>query len=321
MIRKNSKLMAYTLSLSLIFMPTLAAAGSAATTGLSVPANVVEDIANAKAQEKAYVVWMAGDPVVAYDGGIKGLKATKPAKGKKLNPNSKAVIDYQAHLHGKQNAAMQGVGIGSDKKLYNYSVAFNGFSARMTEAQADQLRSSADVRAVTEDRKYRLNTIGTPEFLGLRDGGSAWDLGYVGEDVIIGIMDSGAWPENPSFSDRTGSNKNGVEGKLSYQQIPGWNGKCVPGEGFNASDCNQKMIAAQWYGLGFGGPAGIKATFPYEYVSPRAVDGHGVHTAGTAGGNDGVEALVDGLDLGVASGMAPRALGLWRRSRRRLLWL
>ena len=75
--------------------------GSAATTGLSVPANVVEDIANAKAQEKAYVVWMAGDPVVAYDGGIKGLKATKPAKGKKLNPNSKAVIDYQAHLHGK----------------------------------------------------------------------------------------------------------------------------------------------------------------------------------------------------------------------------
>ena len=123
----------------------------------------------------------------------------------------------------------------------------------------------------------------------------------MGEDVVIGIMDSGAWPENPSFSDRTGTNPNGVDGKLDYQQIPGWHGKCVPGEGFNASHCNQKMISAQWYGAGFGGPAGIKATFPYEFVSPRAVDGHGVHTASTAGGNDGVEVNVEGVDLGIAS--------------------
>ncbi len=28
-----------------------------------------------------------------------------------------------------------------------------------------------------------------------------------------------------------------------FQQLPGWHGKCVPGEAFNASDCNQKLIA------------------------------------------------------------------------------
>jgi subtilisin family serine protease len=289
-----------------IVQPSQASDG-VAVPNLTVPAEVADQIAADKAVEKTYIVQMSGDPVVAYDGSISGLNATRPAKGQKLDPNDKDVIKYQKHLQKLQNAALRGVGAGLNKKLYNYTVAFNGFAAKMTEAQADQLRASGDVLTVTEDQKYRLNTISTPEFLGLRDEGSAWDMGYVGEDVVIGIMDSGAWPENPSFSDRTGTNPNGVEGKLDYQQIPGWHGKCVPGEAFNASHCNQKLIAAQWYGAGFGGPAGIKATFPYEFLSPRAVDGHGVHTASTAGGNDGVEAVVDGINLGTASGMAPRA--------------
>lgn len=306
MIGSESRMLTYMLSVTIGLFPGLLAAGTLPQ-GMSVPDTVVADITSAKAQEKSYIIQMQGDPVVAYDGDIKGLKATRPGKGKKLDPKSKAVIAYQEHLRGKQDAALQRAGVDTRKKLYNYTVTFNGFAARMTEAQADLLRASTDVIAVTEDKKYKLNTVSSPEFLELRESGSAWDLGFVGEDVIIGIMDSGAWPENPSFSDRTGSNKNGVAGKLSYQQIPGWHGKCVPGEGFTASDCNQKMISAQWYGAGFGGPAGIKATFPYEFVSPRAVDGHGVHTAGTAGGNDGVEAIADGVNLGVASGMAPRA--------------
>lgn len=307
MFNQDCKLTAYLLSLVIAVSPLFAVAQPSVPAGLSVPADVADGIRNAKAEEKTYIVWMEGDPVAAYDGGIQGLKATRPAKGNKLNPKDKDVIRYQEFLHGAQNAAMQRVGVGQSKKLYNYSVTFNGFAARMTEAQADQLAASADVRQVFEDQLYKLNTVSTPEFLGLRDPGSAWDLGFLGEDVIIGIMDSGAWPENPSFSDRTGSNKNGVTGKLSYQQIPGWNGKCVPGEAFNASHCNQKMIGAQWYGAGWGGGAAIKQLFPYEFISPRAADGHGVHTAGTAGGNDGVEAVVDGVNLGTASGMAPRA--------------
>mgnify|MGYP002066187354 CR=1 FL=1 len=45
-----------------------------------------------------------------------------------------------------------------------------------------------------------------------------------------------------------GTNGNGTKGgKLDYHQIPGWHGKCVPGEEFNASMCNQKLIGAQYY--------------------------------------------------------------------------
>ena len=70
-------------------------------------------------------------------------------------------------------------------------------------------------------------------------------------------------------------------GKLAFQQIPGWHGRCVPGENFNASNCNQKLIGARYYNEGWGGNAGIDATLPFEFNSPRDFGGHGTHTAST----------------------------------------
>ncbi len=75
-----------------------------------------------------------------------------------------------------------------------------------------------------------------------------------------------------------------------YQQIPGWNGKCTPGEAFTGSDCNQKLIGARYYNAGWGGNAGIDAQLPWEFNSPRDFGGHGTHTATTAGGNASVPA-------------------------------
>ena len=51
--------------------------------------------------------------------------------------------------------------------------------------------------------------------------------------MIVGDVDTGVWPENPAFSDRTGVGPNGQGGKLAYHQIPGWHGKCTPGEDFS----------------------------------------------------------------------------------------
>ena len=114
-------------------------------------------------------------------------------------------------------------------------------------------------------------------------------VGRAGENIVIGMVDSGIWPEHPSFPDRTGVNGNATQdGKLDYQQIPGWHGKCVPGDQFTGTDCNQKLIGARYYNSGYGGNAGIAAKFPFEFNSPRDWGGHGTHTASTAGGNKGV---------------------------------
>ena len=44
--------------------------------------------AKQQAEVKSYIVVMEDLPLVAYEGDIKGLPATKPDEGKKVNPNS-----------------------------------------------------------------------------------------------------------------------------------------------------------------------------------------------------------------------------------------
>jgi subtilisin family serine protease len=271
---------------------------------LSVPQDALEAILDAK-QEATYLVWMADDPIATYDGGISGYAATRPARGEKVNPNSRAYQRYEQYLDGTHDDALDRAGA-DGAKMYDYSVVFNGFAAELTAVQAAALAGDPDVLYIFENEKLELQTSTTPDFLGLTDDGGAWDLGYVGEDVIIGVVDSGVWPENPAFSDRTATN-NGGQGRLTYRQIPGWHGKCTPGDDFPASDCNQKLIGAQYYGAGYGGEDGVKAALPYEFWSARDADGHGSHTASTAGGNANVAASASGFDLGAVSGMAPRA--------------
>ena len=256
---------------------------------------------------KAYIVQLAEMPVTAYDGGIQGLQSTKPRKGQKINPNSPAVVNYLAHLTARHDSVLRGVG--NARKLYSYGYVFNGFAAELTEAQAQKLAMTKGVLAVSKDEIRALDTASTPNFLGLSGTGGFWNsTGARGEGVVIGIVDSGVWPESESFTDRTGTNGNASkDGKLDYQQIPGWHGKCTPGDQFTATDCNQKLIGARYYNAGWGGNAGIASQFPEEYNSPRDFGGHGTHTASTAGGNSGVTVTGAAAAFGQVSGIAPRA--------------
>ncbi len=255
----------------------------------------------------AYIVQLAEMPVSAYDGSIRGLGATKPKKGQKIDPNAPAVVNYLAHLTARHDSVIRGVG--NARKLYSYGYVFNGFAAELTEAQAQQLALTKGVLAVAKDELRSMDTSSTPGFLGLSGTGGFWNTtGAKGEGVIIGMVDSGIWPESESFTDRTGSNGNASkDGKLDYKQIPGWNGKCTPGDQFTGSDCNQKLIGARYYNAGWGGNAGVATRFPHEYNSPRDFGGHGTHTASTAGGNSGVTVTGPAAPFGAVSGIAPRA--------------
>ena len=275
------------------------AAGAAQGTDLAVPDGVVRDIGAAKV-EATYIVQMIEDPAVAYTGGIAGLAATRPAAGQRIDVDSTNVRAYRAYLQDRHDTALRAVGADTSRKMYDYSVSFNGFAARMTGAEAAALAARSDVLSIWQDEKLQVDTITTPDFLGLTAEGGAWDQGYLGKNVVVGIVDSGIWPENPAFqvprADRRG-----------FPNLRAWAGECVSGEEFDAALCNGKLIGARWYGEGWGGEAGVRATFPYEYWSARDFDGHGSHTASTAAGARGVEVVVDGQFLGTASGMAPLA--------------
>ena len=241
-----------------------------------------------RAVNNLYIVRMAEDPAVAYRGGIPGLQGTRPNPGQKIDPDNPQVAQYAGYLDSRHDQAIAAAGGG--RKVYDYRYSFNGFAAELTEEQAARLAAAPGVLSVAPNEVFNVDTASTPAFLELDAPGGLWEqLGgadKAGEDVIIGIVDSGVWPESLSFSDRTGTNGNASkDGKLSYQQIPGWHGQCVPGEQFTASNCNQKLIGARYYNEGWGGDEGIDGLLPFEFNSPRDHNGHGSHTASTAGGN------------------------------------
>ena len=265
--------------------------------------------AGVQRSNRVYIVRMSDLPVVSYEGGVAGLPATKPGRGQKIDPNDSNVSGYASYLDGHHARAVGAVG---GRKVYDYRYSFNGFAAELSDAQASALAGEPGVLTVTKDEVLSSDTSSTPAFLGLSDPGGLWDqlggVGRSGEDIIIGIVDSGVWPESLSFTDRTGTNGSATkDGKLSYQHMPVWHGSCHPGEAFNASHCNQKLIGARHYNAAWGGDAGVKSQRPWEFASPRDYNGHGTHTASTAGGNNGVPLSGPFTVFGTISGMAPRA--------------
>ena len=77
----------------------------------------------ASPSRQSYIVVMAGDPAVAYDGGTAGFAATKPEHGKKFNANSTAAKRYRAHLVREHNGSLEAVVLSANRKLNDYRVA------------------------------------------------------------------------------------------------------------------------------------------------------------------------------------------------------
>ena len=264
----------------------------------------------ARRTSNLYIVQMAEQPVVSYTGGIAGQPATKPNRGQKIDSLNAAVVGYAGYLDARHDQALAAVG--GARKVYDYHYSFHGFAAELSDAQAAALRATPAVLSVSKDEEVFADTSSTPTFLGLNAPGGLWDqLGgtaLAGDEIIVGVIDSGIWPESESFSDRA-STSNGAkkDGKKAFQQIPGWHGKCGGGEQFPRALCNQKLIGAQHFDAAWGGDAGLKAQRPWEFASARDYNGHGTHTSSTAAGNAGVATTGAAAAFGPINGMAPHA--------------
>jgi len=258
---------------------------------------------------KIYIVQTLEKPVVAYEGDITGYAATAAGEGEKIDPNSAPVKAYVKLLVDKNDALLKLTG---GEKIYDYTYTFTGFAARLTREQANKLALQKDVLMVSPDEIQTMDTSSTPSFLGLDATGGLWsELGGpedAGEDIIIGMIDSGIWPESLSFTDKVdGDGDPAVEGTVVYDPPVDWFGDCDWGEEFTPAMCNNKLIGAQYFNAAWGGNAGIDASRPWEFNSVRDYNGHGTHTSSTSGGNHGVLATGPTEAFGEISGMAPRA--------------
>ncbi|RII91607.1 serine protease [Clavibacter michiganensis] len=259
-----------------------------------------------------YIVTLADEAAATYQGGVSGLAATEARSGTQLDAGSAPVTAYTDYLEGQQEDVAASVGADID---YSYSLTVNGFSADLTAEQAAKLSSDRKVLSVEPDRIYHPTSTPAADFLGLTGPDGVWaktgGQENAGEGAVIGVIDTGIAPENPSFAGEPlgtaagdAPYRDGSTIRFDKGDGTQFAGVCQTGEQFTAADCSTKIVGARYFVDGFG-KANIGNASTGEYVSPRDGDGHGSHTASTAAGDAGVEATIDGNPLGEISGVAP----------------
>lgn len=248
------------------------------------------------------------DAIASYQGGIQGLQPTSPTTtGKSLKENQAAVGAYSRYLgtfarttRGAISRAVPQAQLGR-----NFLTAFGGVNARMPANKAKDLIKVKGVAAVMYDYVAQPLTDASPSFVGADQvwpsiGGSQ----RAGQGVKVGVLDTGIWPEHPSFGDPGISHPGGTYGCEFGNSNPD------PDLGANFT-CTDKLIGAYAFlatQMAFTTiPDGAYCNDAQTECSARDADGHGTHTTSTAAGRRLNSAVLFGVNRGPVSGMAPGA--------------
>ena len=243
------------------------------------------------------------DSAATYSGGVAGLEATSPAvTGKSLAEQTGALQKYEAHAANKENAftAELAKRVPQAKTGRTLRTVYGGIAATVPANKIADVLAIPGVVAVQEDALRALTTDSSPRFIGAPTIYN--ELGPVrnaGQGVIYGNLDTGIWPEHPSFADL---------GNLSAP--PGPARECNYGDNplTPANDpfaCNNKLIGGAPFLDTYLSDPGRAAAEPFH--TARDSNGHGTHTASTSAGNIVDHATVLGADQGRIHGIAPGA--------------
>jgi hypothetical protein len=284
----------------------------------------VASTTTAQEVRRPYIVQLQDQPAATYVGGVDGLAPTQPAEGVAFDYRSPQVQDYVRYLGNRKSEVL--ATLTNPQVIADYDVVLNGFAVMLTDDEVLALKANPAVADIQADAARHLDTVSTSKFLGLSNSGGLWSQfgqGALvkGENLVVGIVDGGIWPENPSFADRVDANGKPTfdqTASLAYGSAPAsFTGSCQAGAGFDpVKHCNNKLVGAKYFNAGYLSSG--QTTNWSEFMSPRDSNigsngissghgGHGDHTASTAAGNSGVTVKVAGVVMGEASGIAPRA--------------
>ncbi|GLJ18275.1 hypothetical protein SUGI_0323220 [Cryptomeria japonica] len=227
---------------------------------------LVSTAASQHLNEKLYIVYM-GDV---------------PSPDKQDFSQTSATASHLSLLHSvlRSHEAAQ------ESLVHSYSKSFNGFAAWLSSSHVQRLSNTDGVVSVFESKNAQLLTTRSWDFVGLPLSQQTDHLEYQ-SDVIVGMLDTGVWPESESFDD------------AGLGPIPSkWKGVCQTTPDFKA--CNKKIIGARFYDKGTQPAAG-------EFISPRDSNGHGTHTSSIAAGSIVRNGSLIGLAQGDVRGGVPGA--------------
>ncbi|CAK9135676.1 unnamed protein product [Ilex paraguariensis] len=167
--------------------------------------------------------------------------------------------------------------------LYTYKRSFHGFAMKLTKEEMLRVAAMDEVVSVFPNGKKQLHTTRSWDFMGFSQ---RVKRTTVESNIVVGMFDTGVWPESASFSDK------------GFGPPPRkWKGTCQTQSNFT---CNKKIIGARYYRS--DGRFGAE-----DLRSSRDSKGHGTHTASTVAGGLVRMASLMGLGLGTARGCVPSA--------------
>ncbi|XP_015933960.1 CO(2)-response secreted protease [Arachis duranensis] len=182
--------------------------------------------------------------------------------------------------------------------VQNYKHGFSGFAAHLSKEEAESIAQKPGVVSVFPDPILKLHTTRSWEFLKYQTQVKIDSLPTAANsqssDTIIGILDTGIWPEAESFVD------------TGMDPVPSrWKGTCMKSTDFNSSNCNRKIIGARYYADPNAGNDGDNTA--------RDSNGHGTHVSSTAAGVNVANVSFYGLAEGTAVGGSPQSrLAMYR---------
>ncbi|SDR12427.1 S8 family serine peptidase [Thermostaphylospora chromogena] len=258
------------------------------------------------AQQVNVVVKLDYDALASYKGDLPGLPATSPSQtGEELDPDGPAARKYLEHIEKIENTFLSELGkrVPEARAGQKLRTVYGGVALRLPANRAADLLKLPGVAAVQEDRAHRPLTDASPEFIGApaiysKLGGSASS----GKGVIVGILDTGAWPEHPSFADPGGLPEppptlDGAPRECDFGDNP-----LTPEN--DPFTCNNKLIGGRTFLDTYNAIHPGSETYP---DTARDSDGHGTHTASTAAGAAVEDADTLGISRGPIHGVAPAA--------------
>ena len=226
--------------------------------------------------------------------GARRLDVNAPESQAYLRDFRRKQEDFQAAC----DAAIPGAVV-----THSLPLVFGGVAMVVPDESVEAVAQLPGVERVYPDELLQLDTDSSPRFVGAP---ALWsELGgqsRAGQGIVVGVLDSGIWPEHPSFADPDPSGKAYPAPPLPWIGAACEFGSSTPGD--SGFDCNHKLIGARRVMDTYDVVFGLRSE---EFPSARDDNGHGTHTASTAAGNARVEAVLFGEARGRVSGVAPRA--------------